>query len=41
MLGGSCLISVDVDICASKYIDMKCVVLWKLYVLDIIVHDTW
>ena len=28
MLGGSCLISVDVDICMSKYIDMKCVSVW-------------
>ena len=36
MLGGS----VYVDIRVFKYIDMECVVLWKLYVLDINAHDT-
>ena len=36
MLGGS----VYVDIHVFKYIDMECVVLWKLYVLDIIALDT-
>ena len=41
MLGGSCLINVDVDICVYKYVDMECVILWKLYALDIIVHDIW
>ena len=36
MLGGSAY----VDIRVFKYIDMKRVVLWKLYVLDIIAHET-
>ena len=32
--------SVYVDIRVFKYIDMECVVLWKLYAFDIIAHDT-
>ena len=37
MLSGSCVIKC---LYMCVYIDMECVIVWKLYAIKIIVHDT-